>query len=60
MLDSLFITVLLFKKFANEDHSFDEYPAVVAYATQKTEIGALVKCAQSNGYRATPRSGGHQ
>lgn len=60
MPDKLFIMVVLFKIFANEGHSFEEYPAMVAYATKKTEIAPLVKCAQSTGYRATPRSGGHQ
>lgn len=38
----------------------NEFPVLIAYATQVAEVTPLVHCAQENGVRAIPRSGGHQ
>lgn len=38
----------------------NEFPVLIAYATQVAEVTPLVHCAQANGIRAMPRSGGHQ
>lgn len=43
-----------------EKIQFDEFPALLAYAVNADEVGALVKCAQQTGYKAVPRTGGHQ
>ncbi|GAD98565.1 hypothetical protein ANI_1_1546094 [Paecilomyces variotii No. 5] len=42
-----------------EKIQFDEFPALLAYAVNADEVGALVKCAQQSGYKAVPRTGGH-
>lgn len=42
-----------------EKIQFDELPALITYAKKASEVQALVKCAQSAGYNAVPRSGGH-
>lgn len=39
---------------------FDELPALIAYAETATEVQSLIGCAKKTGYRAVPRSGGHQ
>lgn len=41
-------------------YSHDEYPLMLAYATQAEEVSSLVKCGHSTGVQVVPRSGGHQ
>jgi FAD/FMN-containing dehydrogenase len=41
-------------------YSHDEYPVMLAYATQEQEVSNLVKCGLSTGVQVVPRSGGHQ
>ncbi|KAL8699358.1 MAG: hypothetical protein Q9201_006051 [Fulgogasparrea decipioides] len=38
---------------------FDEFPALIVYATSVDEIAPLVKCGVANRYTVTPRSGAH-
>jgi hypothetical protein len=39
---------------------FEQFPAVIAYAKEGSEVEAMVKCASLHGFKAVPRSGGHQ
>ncbi|KAL2001857.1 hypothetical protein VTN02DRAFT_1122 [Thermoascus thermophilus] len=39
--------------------TFDEFPALIAFAVDADEVGRLVQCAQEFGHRAVPRTGGH-
>lgn len=41
-------------------YSNNEYPVMVAYATQEKEVSNLVKCGLATGVQVVPRSGGHQ
>ena len=37
----------------------EQYPALVAYAQQSSQVGPLVKCAVKSGFKVSPRSGQH-
>jgi hypothetical protein len=43
-----------------EKIQFDEFPALIAYAVNAEEVRDLVRCARKTGYKAVPRTGGHQ
>lgn len=43
-----------------EKIQFDEFPALIAYAVNAEEVRDLVRCARRTGYKAVPRTGGHQ
>ncbi|KAJ9635852.1 hypothetical protein H2199_008205 [Coniosporium tulheliwenetii] len=42
-----------------EKIQFDEFPALIAYAKEVSEVGPLVKCALKAGYKPVARAGGH-
>lgn len=37
----------------------DQYPALVTYPKQASQVGALVKCAVKSGFKVSPRTGQH-
>ncbi|KAK7187794.1 hypothetical protein DPSP01_010842 [Paraphaeosphaeria sporulosa] len=36
-----------------------QFPALVTYPTQQSQVGPLVKCAVKNGFKVSPRTGAH-
>ncbi|KAF1813474.1 FAD-binding domain-containing protein [Eremomyces bilateralis CBS 781.70] len=42
-----------------EKIQFDEFPSLIVFAEDVSEVPALVNCAQKSGIRAVPRTGGH-
>ena len=39
---------------------FEEFPSLIAYASDASEVPALIQCAKGSNVKAVPRNGGHQ